>query len=199
MDEIKIEDLEGYARVEVIARIFGLSSRRVQQLTQDGILSTIQVQDGHGPGRARRYELLPTLKSYYEYLNAKSTGKASKDAEAELKVKKLEAEVALKASQGELHQLKTAIASGEYISVAEVQGDYERFFDTFKKFALALPARLVGMASGQLGPEEERRLEKELSEEVSSLLEAFVVAGTEAKPTKPKKPKVGRPKKAPES
>lgn len=115
--------------------------------------------------------------------------------EDELKKKKLEADIALKESQGELHRLKTAIANGEYISVQEVQIDYDKFFVTFKKFALGLPARVVGLISGYLEPAEARKLEKELSGEVSSVLDAFVVAGTKAKPAEAKKKKMGRPKK----
>ena len=89
----------------------------------------------------------------------------------------------------------TSIASGEYISIEEVQMDYSRFFVTFKKFAMNLPARVIGIIAGQLDPTEARKLEQDLSREVNGILEAFVVAGTEDKPAKEKKPKRGRPKK----
>lgn len=41
-------------KVDVIANLFGVSVRRVQQLTQEGIISTTEVK------RGRRYELTPT-------------------------------------------------------------------------------------------------------------------------------------------
>jgi hypothetical protein len=47
----------------------------------------------------------------------------------------------------------------------------------FKKFAMSLPARVSGMLSGQLEPLEARRIEKEISSEISSLLNSFVIAG----------------------
>ena len=60
-----------------------------------------------------------------------------------------------------------------------------------------LPARVIGLVSGQLDPTESRKLEKDLSQEINGMLDAFVVAGTDEKPVKEEKPKRGRPKKAP--
>ncbi|MFR3250599.1 MAG: hypothetical protein ACLTQL_05780 [Eisenbergiella sp.] len=99
------------------------------------------------------------------------------EKELELREQKLQADIALKESQGELHRLKTDIAAGKYISVEEVQMDYSKFFVTFKKFALSIPARIVGMFSGQLEPAEARKVEKEMASEVNRLLDAFVIAG----------------------
>ena len=89
----------------------------------------------------------------------------------------MQADIALRESQGELHRLKTSIAAGDYISIEEVKLDYAKFFVVFKKFAMSLPARVSGMVSGQLEPIEVRRIEKEISSEISSYLASFVVAG----------------------
>ena len=97
--------------------------------------------------------------------------------ELALKEKKLKAEIALKESQGELHRLKTEIASGKYISVEEVQLDYQRFFVQLKKFVLAIPNRVGGMIGGYADPVTVRGVEKDLSKEVNTMLNAFVVAG----------------------
>ena len=102
-----------YYRVEVIASLFGVSVRRVQQLTQEGIISTTKTTEGN------RYELAPTIQKYIKYLSDKAYGKSKSEKEAELKEKKLQAEVALKESQGELHKLKTEIAAGKYIVSAK--------------------------------------------------------------------------------
>ena len=98
-------------KVDVIANLFGVSVRRVQQLTQEGIISTTEVK------RGRRYELTPTVQKYIKYLSDKAYGKAQSETEAKLKEQKLKAEIALKESQGELHKLRTEIAAGRYISV----------------------------------------------------------------------------------
>jgi len=167
-------------RVEVIAQMFGLGVRRIQQLTQDGILPTVETLDEEGK-KCRRYDLLPTVKRYVRFLQSKLKNKGSRtDKEIELQEQKLEADIALRESQGELHRLKTAIAAGDYISVEEVKLDYAKFFVVFKKFAMSLPARISGMLSGSVDPLEQRRIEKELSGEVTGLLNSFVVAGTAA-------------------
>ena len=121
--------------------------------------------------------LVPTIQSYVQYLSDKAYGKNRSEKEMELREQKMKAEIALKESQGELHQLKTQIAAGKYIAVEEVTLDYQRFFVTFKKFAMSLPARLTDMVSNFVEPLEARRIEKDIQQEVQKLLEAFVVAG----------------------
>ena len=168
-------------RVEVIAQLFGLTVRRIQQLTQEGILPTVDAVDESGR-KTRRYDLVPTIKKHTRYLSEKAYGKARRtDKEIELNEQKLEADIALRESQGELHRLKTAIASGDYISIEEVKLDYAKFFVVFKKFAMSLPSRIGGLLSGSLEPLEQRRVEKEVSSEIAELLNSFVVAGV-AKP-----------------
>lgn len=110
-------DGKGCCKVDVIAQLFGVTVRRVQQLTQEGIISTIQTTKG------RRYELTPTIQKYIQYLSDKAYGKSKSETEAKLKEQKLRAEVALKESQGELHRLRTEIAAGNYISIEEVKVD----------------------------------------------------------------------------
>ena len=90
----------GMYRVEIIAQLFGVTVRRIQQLTQEGVIRTVEV-----PGQGRRYELVPTIKTYIQYLSDKAYGKSKSEKEAELKEQKLQAEIALKESQGEMHRM----------------------------------------------------------------------------------------------
>ena len=179
-----------FYRTEIIAQLFGVSVRRIQQLTQDGVISTTKIiVDGR---TVRRYDLVPTIQNYIKYLSEKAYGRQGRtDKEIELREQKMEADIALKESQGELHRLKTEIAAGKYISVEEVKMDYSKFFVVFKKFAVSIPARVVGMLSGQLQPTDARKIEKELADEVNRLLGAFVIAGVVG----PKDVKNGTPKK----
>jgi phage terminase Nu1 subunit (DNA packaging protein) len=166
-------------RPEVIAKLFGVSVRRIQQLTQEGVIATVKVvEDGRS---CRRYDLVATTQRYVRFLSDRAHGKAARsEKELQLREKKMEADLALRESQSELHRLKTEIASGEYISIEEVKLDYAKFFMTFKKFAMSLPARVSGMIAGQLDPVEARRIEKEMSSEVGTLLASFAVAGVAA-------------------
>lgn len=161
-----------FVKVEIIAQIFGVSVRRVQQLTQEGIIKTDEV-----PGEGRRYELVPTIKTYIQYLSDKAYGKGKSEKETELRQQKLEAEIALKESQGEMHRMRAEIAAGKYIDVEEVALDYQKFFVSFKRFAMGIPSRLVSIVSDKLEPLEARKAEKEMSAEVKRMLRAFVVAG----------------------
>ena len=168
----------GFQRVEIIAQLFGVTVRRIQQLTQEGILHTSETPEG------RRYDLVPTIQSYVKYLSDKAYGKDRSEKELELREQKIQAEIALKESQGELHRLKTDITAGKYISVEEVVLDYQKFFVTFKNFAMAIPARLVDQISGSVEPLEARRIEKEIQLEIKKLLYSFVVAGQSGPPPK---------------
>lgn len=173
-------DLAGseYCRVEIIAKLFGVSVRRIQQLTQEGILSTVKTPEG------RRYDLTPTIQNYVKHLSEKAHNKTHSEKEIELREQKMEAEIALKESQGELHRLRTDITAGKYITVEEVTLDYTRFFVSFKNFAMAIPARLTDMLNGFVDPVEARRIEKNLQQEIRNLLAAFVVAGVTELPKK---------------
>ena len=173
-------DEKGYYRVEVIAQLFGVSVRRIQQLTQEGIITTVQTTQG------RRYELAPTIQKYIKYLSDKAYGKSKSETEAKLKEQKLRAEVALKESQGELHRLRTEIAAGNYISIEEVKMDYGRFFISFKKFAMSIPSKLAGRLTGFIDPVEVRQLENELQKEVTKLLKSFVVCANVEEKQRPK-------------
>ena len=172
----------GMYRVEIIAQLFGVTVRRIQQLTQEGVLPTTETTEG------RRYDLVPTTQNYVKYLSDKAYGKnRGSDEEIAQKSRKIKAEADLKEAQGELARLKNDIARGKYIPVEEAILDYQKFFVTFKKFATSLPSRLVGFITGYVDPVEARRIEKDLSAEVHRLLGAFVLAGITDAP-QPKQP-----------
>ena len=177
MAEKAEKDNKTLVGVTELAKLFGLSDRRIQQLTANGTIEAELVNVG---GRSvRNYDLLPTVHKYVTYLQDRVSRRGHSDKEMKLKEQKLEAEIALKESQGELHKLKTQIASGEYISIEQVAIDYERFFTTFKKFAMSIPPKAVGMIASKIDSAETRRLEQEMTDEVARLLKSFIVAGVE--------------------
>lgn len=165
-------------RVEIIAKLFGVTVRRIQQLTQEGVLPTAETPEG------RRYDLVPTIQKYVQYLSDKAYGKNRSEKELELREQKLQADIALKESQGELHQIKTKIAAGTYVDIDDVKRDYSNFFTVFKRFALSLPGKISNEVIGYVGPTEARRIEKDLQGEILRQLGAFVVAGVTELPQK---------------
>ena len=56
-----------YVDAKYIANVFGVTVRRVQQLTQDGVLATEQV------GGRRKYNLAQSIQGYVAYLKDKAT------------------------------------------------------------------------------------------------------------------------------
>lgn len=163
----------GLYKSDVIAQLFGVSVRRVQQLTQDGIINTVKDPNGGG----RKYELFSTVQAYTKYLSDKAYGRERSDENSRLKDDKLQVEIALKESQLELHQVKTKIAQGEYISKEDVKLDFQRFFIAFKKFAMAIPNRIGGIIAGYVEPVVARGIEKDIKREIDGMLRTFIVAG----------------------
>ena len=175
-----------------LAKLFGLTSRRIEQLTADGVLESVS-----GHNRRTEYDLEKNVHAYVTYLSDKAAGRKNGATEIELKEQKLRAEIALKESQGELHRLRTDIALGNYIPIEEVKADYTRFFIIFKNFANGLPGKLAGRLTGFVTPVEVREIEKDLQTEVTGALNSFVSRATRkteaADEIKPKKR--GRPRK----
>ena len=161
-----------WASTTAIAQLIGRSTRRVQQLTQDGVLST-EVPPGGG---ARRYRTARTIQDYMAYQEQKAREDLSGSTLEELTIKKLQAEVELKESQGALHKLKTAIAEGKYLPAEQVSGDLSDFLRRLKQFADRIPARAAGTMSGYLDTAAARAMKKDLQQELDGLFEAFVAA-----------------------
>lgn len=179
---------------EVLAEWLGVTSRRIEQLTSDGVLEKIK------ENRRVHYDLKDSVKRYIKYTNDRALGKDRSSIEANLKEQKLRAEIALKESQGELHKLRTEIATGNYISVEEVQSDYSSFFVIFKNFALSIPSKVAGRLAGFVDPVEVRELESDLQKEVKNMLNNFIVKANTREITYEEKDvlkakKRGRPRK----
>lgn len=164
-----------YASAAVIAQLLGFSGvRRVQQLTQDGILET-EVPPGGG---ARKYKTCETIQRYIAHIRQKAQETGENSRTAELNLKKLEAEVELKESQGQLHRLKTAIAEGKYISAEQATEELAEFMAMFKKFALNIPPRIAGTLSAYADDGAVRVIEKSTRKELAVMLATFTDAAT---------------------
>ena len=139
----------------------------------------IPVSDPPRGKRSYIYDLVPVLSAYIAMLDKKASAQEQKEAEADLKMRKAEAETALKESQKDLHQLKTDIARGKYVPVEEVELDYKKFFSVFKKFATAIPDRVVGIIGHQVDPVTARQIEQELADDINRMLRTFVVSAVD--------------------
>ena len=161
-----------WANSAAIAKLIGKTARRVQQLTQDGILET-EVPPGGG---ARKYRTCETIQRYIAHVEQKAQEVGEGGRLAELNLKKLEAEVALKESQGSLHRLKTAIAEGKYIPAEQATEELAEFMAAFQKFAMTIPARMAGAMAGYADAITIRNAQKAIRKELETMLTAYVDA-----------------------
>ena len=148
-----------------MAKLLGKTTRRIQQLTQDGVLET-EVPPGGG---ARKYKTCETIQRYIARIEQKAQETAAASSTAELNLRKLEAEVELKESQGQLHKLKTAIAEGKYIKAEEATRDLADFMAMFKKFAMNIPPRTVKSIAGYADPQTARAMERAMRKELEDI------------------------------
>lgn len=155
-----------------IAKLIGRDMRRVQQLTQEGVLETAVP-----PGGGRRmYQTCETVQRYVAYKEQKAKATADSSRTADLNLKKLEAEVRLKESQGELASIKADIAGGRYIETASAAQELAQFMDTFKSFAMNIPSRVSGTVAGYTDAATARAIERAVRKELEDMLTLFVSA-----------------------
>lgn len=158
-----------WSNTTAIAKLLGKTVRRIQQLTQEGVLET----EIPPSGGARKYRTCETVQRYVAYVEQKAHETGENSRAAELNLKKLEAEVELKESQGQLHRLKTAIAEGRYIPADQATEELADFMAAFKKFAMNIPPRMSGTLSGYADAVAVRGIEKALRKELEQMLSAF--------------------------
>lgn len=164
-----------WSNTTAIAKLLGKTVRRIQQLTQEGVLET----EVPPSGGARKYRTCETVQKYIAHVEAKAQETGENSRTAELNLKKLEAEVELKESQGQLHRLKTAIAEGKYISADQATEELAEFMAAFKKFAMNIPPRVVGTLAGYVDALTVRATEKTMRKELETMLAAFTDAAME--------------------
>lgn len=164
-----------WASTTVISQLLGKTVRRVQQLTQEGVLET-EIPPGGG---ARKYRTCATVQRYVAYVEAKAQETGENSRAAELTLKKLEAEVELKESQGQLHRMKTAIAERRYLPTEQATAELNEFLETFKRFALNIPARVAANLTGAADAVTVRGVERSLRKELEAMLETFVDAAVQ--------------------
>jgi hypothetical protein len=161
-----------WANSTAIAQLLGKSLRRVQQMTQEGILQT-EVPPGGG---GRKYRTCETIQRYMQHVEQKANENGNGGKQSELALKKLEAEIGLKESQGELHKLRTDIAKGRFIPAEQAQEQMADFMIIFRKFTDAIPSRMSGIMAAYTDLATARTMEKSMKKEMDGMLSLFAAA-----------------------
>ena len=131
---------KNYVKVEIIAKIFQVTVRRIQQLTQDSVLQTEEVMEGNR--KLRRYDLMPTIMQYIKYLSDKANGREQKSSIADKEEEKLQAEVDLKKSKAKIAQLELDELEGRMHSADDVEAMTTDLCLAVRSALLSMPGQL---------------------------------------------------------
>ena len=154
---------------ERLAKMFGVTQRHIQQLTQDGVLTAKK------SGRGYSYNLDEAVLAYITIIKQKVKDESLASRYNILQTEKLEVDIELKKSQTELHGFKTDVAKGKYLKVEDVEEDYKDFMTVLKKFLNAIPNRVSGYINGIVDNSTVRALEKNLQEDIDKLTDDFIL------------------------
>lgn len=120
---------------QVIAKIFGVSTRRVEQLKAEGVIV--------GHGRPTKYDLLPTIQKYIQYLSDKANGREQKKSTADIVEQKLQAEANLKQSKAKVAEMQWKELDGQMHRSEDVEAMTNDLVFNVRSMIMALPGRLA--------------------------------------------------------
>ena len=153
---------ENLQSTQVIAKIFGVSTRRVEQLKTEGVI--------RGQGKPTKYDLLPTIQAYIKYLSDKANGREKKETDAQLETEKLTAEKRIKTAKAEMAELELKEMKGELHRASDVEAITTDHVLYLRSMLMALPGKLaVDVASLNTAPECADRIKQEVYSVLNSL------------------------------
>lgn len=122
---------------EIMAKLFELDPRRVQQLAKEGVLPAASQ-------RPYKFDLLPTVKAYIRYLRDRANGKEAKTADTvKAEADKLRAEADLKQSKAKIAELQLKELEGKMHRSEDVEALTNDLVYTARSMIMALPGRLA--------------------------------------------------------
>lgn len=128
------KNLQGSA---IIARLFGVTERRVQQLAKEGVIPAAQT-------RPYMFDLLPTVQAYIKHLREQANGKEQKSADTvQAEADKLRAEADLKQSKAKIAEMQLNELEGKMHRSEDVEAMTNDLVYTVRSMIMALPGRLA--------------------------------------------------------
>lgn len=147
---------------QFIAKLFGVSTRRVEQLKTEGIIK--------GEGKPTKYDLLPTIQAYIKYLSDKANGREKKELDSKNDSKKLSGEARLKLAKAEIEEMKLKELRSELHRADDVEAIMTDHVLYLRSMLLGLPGKLaVDCAKLDKAPEVADLIKKEVYNILESL------------------------------
>lgn len=141
MDGNEISKKGNLYKTEVIAALFELTPRRIQQLTREGILRATEVKEGNR--KVRKYELVPTIQRYVKFLAEKSKQKNISKSDQENESTKLDGEARYKQAKAEMAEMELKEMRGELHRAEDVERIMTNHVFAVRSMLLSLPNRLA--------------------------------------------------------
>lgn len=146
--------------VSTIAKLFGLSERRVQQLAQTGIIPKPE---------KNQYELVGCVRAYINYLQQRAFGKGTAPKDTHLERARL-----IKA-QADIAEIELAQRTGALITVERVEADWLAMINSCRSKLLALPTKCAYQVMALNDPEEIQNYLKRIIFEALSELASYEI------------------------
>lgn len=141
--------------VQFIAKLFGVTTRRIDQLKTEGIIE--------GTGKPTKYEPYETIKSYIAFLTDKAYGREKKEKDSDLETQKLEADVRQKKAKAEMTELNLKELKGNMHRAEDVEAIMTEHVLKIKAMLLAIPGRLaVDVSNAKTAQEAAEIIKKEI-------------------------------------
>lgn len=140
-----------------VGKVFHLTSKRIQQLTADGIIETVETPKG------RRYDWDATVERYIAYLSEKAHGRERKNSTEKLEEQKLQAEVDIKQAKAEIAQLELDELRGKLHRAEDVEAITTDHVLFFRSMLIGMPGKLaVDLGGTHTAAEQAERVKKEI-------------------------------------
>ena len=121
---------------EIIAKLFDLDVRRVQQLAKDGTLPAAST-------RPYKFDLLPTVKAYIKHLRDRANGREKSADTVQVEMDKLRAEADMKRSKADMAAMQLKELEGKMHRSEDVEAVTNDLVYTVRSMIMALPGRLA--------------------------------------------------------
>lgn len=120
-----------------IAKLFGVTERRVQQLAKEKVIPAAKQ-------RPYMFDLLSTIQTYIRYLSDKANGKEGKSSETvQAESDKLRAEADLKQSKAKIAEMQLKELEGKMHRSEDVAAVMDDLVYSIRSMIMALPGRLA--------------------------------------------------------
>lgn len=151
-----------------IADLFNVSTRRIEQLTQEGIIETVATSQGKRT--LRRYDLKPTIKGYIKYLSDKAYGREQRQSASSKEDEKLQAEIDYKVAKAKMSILQLDELEGRMHSADDVEAMTTDLCLAVRSALLAMPGQLsVDVAEAQSAAEASEIIKAAVSDILADL------------------------------